>query len=83
MVSEVPTGLNSIVTNLPKLEGYKTFQNNCISCHSALYVQMQPLLSEKTWTALVVKMQKTFGAPIADSSVHEIVQYLVAFKGKP
>lgn len=78
----VPSGLSSIVTTLPEAPGYSTFQNNCVSCHSARYVQMQPHLSEKTWMALVTKMQKTFGAPIADSSVNEIVKYLVAIKGK-
>jgi hypothetical protein len=78
----VPAGLYSIVTKLPEEPGYATFQNNCVSCHSARYVQMQPALSEKTWLVLVTKMQKTFGAPIPDSSVKEIVDYLVAIKGK-
>jgi len=32
--------------------------------------------------AIVTKMQKSFGAPVADSSVKEIVQYLVSIKGK-
>ena len=80
-VAPVPTGLYSVVTNLPEAPGYTTFQSNCVSCHSARYVQMQPNLSEKTWTSLVTKMQKTFGAPIPDSSVNEIVQYLVTIKG--
>jgi mono/diheme cytochrome c family protein len=77
-----PTELGSIVTNLPDAPGYATFKNNCVSCHSAQYVKMQPDLPEKTWTALVTKMQKTFGAPIPDSSVKEIVQYLVTIRGK-
>jgi cytochrome c5 len=74
--------LGSVVTNLPDGPGQAAYQNNCVSCHSARYVQMQPNLSEKTWTALVTKMQKTFGAPIPDSSVKEIVQYLVTIRGK-
>ncbi|MEO6231085.1 MAG: hypothetical protein ABJB11_18960 [Ferruginibacter sp.] len=77
-----PTGLYSITTHLPEAQGYKAFQSNCVSCHSARYVQMQPGLSEKTWLALVTKMQKTFGAPVPDSSVAEIVQYLVTIRGK-
>ncbi len=80
-ISEL-TDLNSIVTKLPEAPGYAAFKNNCVSCHSARYVQMQPNLSEKTWMALVTKMQKTFGAPIPDSSAKEIVQYLVAIRGK-
>ena len=82
--SDIPAllSLNSVVTKLPEAPGYSTFQTNCTSCHSARYVQMQPNFSEKTWTALVTKMQKTFGAPIPDSSIKEIVEYLVTIKGK-
>ena len=76
------TDLNAFQTTLPHAKGYEAFQANCVSCHSARYVQMQPDLPEKTWTTLVTKMQKTFGAPISDSSAKEIVQYLVAIKGK-
>ena len=77
-----PIDLNSVTTNLPNAPGYATFQANCISCHSARYVQMQPDFSEETWRAIVKKMQKSFGAPVSDSSANEIVQYLVAIKGK-
>lgn len=77
-----PADLNAIQTELPDLPGYTTLKMNCLSCHSARYIQMQPELPEKTWTAIVTKMQKNFGAPIADSSAEEIVQYLTAIKGK-
>lgn len=81
-VAPGPANLNSIVTKLPEAPGYASFQRNCISCHSARYVQMQPDFSEKAWMAIVTKMQKSYGAPVPDSSVKEIVQYLVAIKGK-
>ena len=77
-----PTNLNAIQTELPDAAGYETFKMNCLSCHSAKYIQMQPDLPEKTWTAIVTKMQKSFGAPVADSSIQEIVKYLVSIKGK-
>ena len=80
--SDKPTNLNAIQITLPEAPGYQAFQMNCISCHSARYVQMQPDLPEKTWTAIVTKMQKNFGAPLEDSSAREIVQYLTAIKGK-
>jgi len=76
------TNLNAIITELPDKPGYVSFKQNCMSCHSARYIQMQPALPEKTWTAIVTKMQKSYGAPVADSSVNEIVQYLVSIKGK-
>ena len=74
--------LNAIRTELPNAPGYDVFKTNCTSCHSARYVQMQPEFPEKTWTAIVTKMQKSFGAPVSDSSAKEIVRYLVAIKGK-
>lgn len=74
--------VNSIETKLPEKPGYQTFNLNCLICHSSRYIISQPDLPEKTWTAIVTKMQKTFGAPVADSSAKEIVQYLVSIKGK-
>lgn len=76
------TNLNAIISELPDKPGYTTFKQNCMSCHSASYIQMQPAFPEKTWTAIVNKMQKNYGAPVPDSSVQEIVQYLVSIKGK-
>lgn len=76
------TNLNAFVTELPDKPGYASFKRNCMSCHSARYIQMQPNLPEKSWAAIVTKMQKSFGAPLADSSAAEIVQYLVSIKGK-
>ncbi len=81
-IAAAPADLNSVVTKLPEAGGYTTFKSNCISCHSARFIQMQPNLSEKTWLDIVTKMQKSFGAPVPDSSINTIVQYLVAIKGK-
>ena len=75
------TNLNAIISELPDKPGYTTFKQNCLSCHSARYIQMQPDFPEKTWTVIVTKMQKNFGAPVPDSSVQEIVKYLVSIKG--
>lgn len=74
--------LNHVNIHLPEAAGYQAFALNCLICHSAAYVQNQPDLPEKTWEGIVTKMQKTFGAPVADSSIREIVQYLVTIKGK-
>ena len=73
--------LNNVPTELPENPGYKTFYSNCVVCHSPRYIQDQPHMPEKTWTAIVTKMQKTFGAPVSDSSAKEIIQYLVSIKG--
>ena len=81
-VAAIAPDLKNVSINLPKEQGYHVFITNCSICHSPRYIQDQPDLSEKTWTAIVTKMQKTFGAPITDSAAKEIVQYLVAIKGK-
>jgi len=60
-------------------------QGNCVACHSAEYISTQPrgLANPKAfWTAEVVKMQKAYGAPVADADVPAIVDYLVQTYGK-
>ena len=74
--------LKEVTTKLPQAPGYQTYISNCTICHSASYVQNQPALPQKTWAAIVTKMQKTFGAPISDSSAQVIIQYLATIKGK-
>lgn len=81
-IAAIAPDLKHVITELPKAPGYQTFNINCQTCHSSSYIQNQPDLPEKTWSAIVTKMQKTFGAPVPDSSIGEIVQYLVAIKGK-
>ena len=54
---------------------------NCLSCHSAGMVLTQPNLSKATWTGVVEKMIHTFKAPIDQSAVAAIVDYLSETKG--
>src|SRR5229473_7641759 len=54
-------------------------QNNCTACHSADYVSTQPRgekFKRDFWQAEVTKMIKVYGAPIDDSDVGKIVDYL-------
>ena len=74
--------VSSAEVNFPDAPGAQTFKENCITCHSARYVEMQPDFSVKTWEKTVDKMIKIYGAPISDSSAKVIVDYLVAIKGK-
>ena len=56
-------------------------KNNCTACHSADYVQTQPRgekFRKDFWQAEVTKMIKVYGAPIDDSDVGKIVDYLTA-----
>ena len=66
----------------PHLE---TVQGNCGACHSSEYISTQPrgLRDPRAfWTAEVTKMQKAYGAPVADANVPAIVEYLVSTYGK-
>lgn len=62
--------------------GVEKAQANCMSCHSADYVYMQPPLSADQWRAEVLKMRNAFGAPLPDADIEVIVQYLVSQNGK-
>lgn len=63
------------------LPGYSLATTHCYTCHSMDYVRIQPPSSRAYWRGNVVKMQKTFGAPIPDDAVESIVEYLVKTYG--
>lgn len=64
------------------LPGYPAANALCLICHSADYTRTQPPgLSRSYWKAAVLKMQKTFGAPIPDGEIDPIVDYLVKTYG--
>ena len=57
--------------------GLEAAQSNCVACHSADYIAMQPPKKGKAfWEAEVTKMIKTYGAPIKESDVKAIADYL-------
>jgi cytochrome c5 len=66
--------------NGPNLEVY---EKNCLLCHSAQYVLMQPSFPRSTWEKEVTKMVDAYGANIPESDRPKIVEYLVAIKGAP
>jgi mono/diheme cytochrome c family protein len=59
--------------------GFAAAQNNCAACHSADYVDTQPLkLGAAFWTAEVRKMIHVYHAPIDDADAKIIAEYLGA-----
>lgn len=49
----------------------------CLTCHSADYVNIQPPGKPLAfWKAEVEKMKKVYGAPIPDDQIEPIAQYL-------
>lgn len=59
--------------------GQDVAQNNCMACHSADYVAMQPPKKGKPfWEAEVTKMIKTYKAPISEADAKVIADYLAS-----
>jgi len=56
--------------------------NNCLACHSTDMVLNQPALPRATWEAEVSKMINVYKAPIDQTDVAAIVDYLAKTKGK-
>jgi hypothetical protein len=68
--SEIPQG--------PNLEIYL---RECLVCHTARYVSMQPRFPKTVWQAEVKKMIDAYGAAISEGDQVLIVEYLVVIKG--
>jgi mono/diheme cytochrome c family protein len=57
--------------------GVDAAQSNCVACHSADYIAMQPPKRGKAfWDAEVTKMIKSYGAPITEADAKVIADYL-------
>lgn len=57
--------------------GFDAVEDNCRTCHSLDYVQMNsPFLDAAGWKAEVTKMRKAYGAPIDDADAKTIADYL-------
>ena len=69
------------VPELADSPGRDAFIANCLNCHSARYVLMQPRFNRKVWAAEVAKMVSAYKAPIPAEQQPKIVDYLVAGYG--
>lgn len=73
--------LPRVSTEIPPGPNVQVYQKDCLICHSARYVAMQPRFSRTVWQAEVKKMADAYGAPISEADQALIVDYLVAVKG--
>ncbi len=55
---------------------------NCLLCHSADYISIQPRFPRTVWKAEVTKMQQKYGAPISTNNIDALTDYLTANYGK-
>jgi hypothetical protein len=75
--------VTDIKTVLPQAGYVELIEMNCTPCHSLRYIEMQPLLTYKTWEKTIDKMIAAYGAPIRDTiTKRNIINYLYAIKGK-
>ncbi len=68
-------------SDIPKGPNLDIYVRECLVCHTARYVLMQPGFPKSVWQSEVKKMVDAYGASIADSDQVLIVEYLVAIKG--
>lgn len=62
--------------------GRDVVANNCMTCHSLDYIQMNsPFLDRKGWEGEVNKMISAYHAPVDRANVNEIVDYLTRYYG--
>jgi mono/diheme cytochrome c family protein len=63
--------------------GLDKVRQNCVACHSLDYIPLNsPFLDRKGWEAVVTKMNKALGAPIAAEDAVPIAEYLDKYYGK-
>ena len=74
-----PDGVSLKPSTLP---GYEKALTNCVACHSAEYMQYQPPTAARPyWENMVKRMKQVFKAPIEESDIPVIVDYLVKVYG--
>jgi cytochrome c5 len=59
----------------------EVYSKDCLICHTARYVLMQPRFPKTVWQSEVKKMVDAYGAPIPEGDQALIVEYLVAVRG--
>ena len=57
------------------------YSKNCLICHTARYVLMQPPFPKAVWQSEVKKMVDAYGAAIPEGDQALIVEYLVTVRG--
>jgi len=68
-------------TRLERGPGVEVATAQCLLCHSADYISIQPPMNRATWAATVAKMKDKYGAPILPDSTNALVNYLVKTYG--
>ncbi len=81
VLKSVTVTLPESTAQFPPGPGADAANGNCLACHSAGMVMNQPALPKAAWAAEVAKMRNVFKAPVAETDVDAIVDYLARIKG--
>jgi mono/diheme cytochrome c family protein len=63
-------------TQFPPGPGADIATSQCLICHSADMVLLQPRLTREQWIAEINKMRSAFGAPIPADQIEAVANYL-------
>ena len=66
---------------IPDGPNVQVYEKDCLICHTARYVLMQPRFPKAVWQSEVKKMVDAYGASIPEADQPLIVEYLMAVKG--
>ena len=81
-VHDIKLPAETAVLKASALPGYQIAAQKCGICHSADYINLQPpLMTLAQWTAEMVKMQHSYGAPIDDTEIKLLGIYLASTYG--
>lgn len=73
--------LPDIPPDIPPGPHVDAFERNCLTCHTARYVLIQPPFPKTVWENEVKKMIAAYGASISPQDQEHIVEYLDAVRG--
>ena len=83
MAGEVTITLPAETATLKPGKGVELALANCVTCHSADYISMQPPMPKKFWEANVKKMIEKYAAPTTTEVTAALAEYLTAAYGLP
>ena len=77
-----PSGLPEFDPDLPPGKGREIVTVRCAVCHTPHYILNQPPFTKQVWTNEITKMRTAYGAPITPEEEPQILEYLLAVRGK-
>jgi mono/diheme cytochrome c family protein len=83
LAGEVTITLPPETSTLKPGKGVELALANCLTCHSADYISMQPPMPKKFWEANVKKMIEKYAAPTPPEATAALADYLTATYGVP